>query len=287
MATMMALEPQWLARTFVEYELLPRLLALSSTTGSNGPPRSWFKFLSENECNLEHLLDEDMPASDDIATHLASDAWHLARQLHLVSDTGFTQAGRRIADLQNLPSQVRDAEAPYDAVMSGISTSDRYPIAHQVELADILAQQLRTCYRGQDGLDIASLLQRGAGLLADTQHVWAAYCPGLLLVEFEALIQLARTDSGQAVQLCDDLVVNRDVAMHPYGMPSPDVPPIQNLVDHADAVAVFYLNDLELIEDSGPGLSVSRAMAILFTFCGLLQEVYPVGPVQCLAPSNN
>ena len=286
MALMMEVEPQWLARTFVDYELLPRLLAVSSKAGSNGPPRSWFKFLSENECNLEHLLDEDMPASDDISTHLVRDAWHLARQLHLVLDTGLTQTGRRIADLQNLTSQVRDAEAAYDVVMSGISASGQYPIANQVELADILAQQLRTCYRGQDGLDITSLLQRGAGLLADTQHVWAAYCPGLLLVEFEALIHLARTDSGQAVQLCDDLVVNRDVAMHPYGMPSPDVPPIQNLVDHADAVAVFYLNDLELIEDSGPGLSVSRATAMLFTFCGLLQEVYPVGPVQCLAPSN-
>ena len=142
----------------------------------------------------------------------------------------------------------------------------------------------RNCYRGQDDLDITSLLQRGAALLANTDHIWAAYCPGLLLVELEVLIYSACTDSAQAVQLCDDLVLNRDVAMHPYGMPSPDVLPMQNLVDHADAVAVFFFNDLKLIEDTGPGLSVSRATAMLFTFCGLLQEVFPAGPVQCLAP---
>ena len=163
MALMMEVEPQCLARTFVEYELLPRLLALLSTAGSNGPPRSWFKFLSENECNLEHLLDEDMPASDALATHLVRDAWHLVRQLQLVSEMGLTQAGRRIAGLQNFQSQVRDAEAPYDVVMPGISTSGQYPIANQVDLADILAQQLRTCYCGQDDIDITSLLQRGAG----------------------------------------------------------------------------------------------------------------------------
>ena len=201
-----------------------------------------------------------------------------------MSDTGLTSAGRRIADLQNFPSEVRDTDAPLSLDMSGISTFEQYTFGHQADLANILAHQLQNCYRGQDDLDITSLLQRGAALLADPDHIWAAYCPGLLLVEFEALIYSVCTDASQAVQLCDDLVQNRDVAMHPYGMPSPDVPPMQNLVHHADAVAVFNLNDLELIDDSGPGLSVSRATAMLFTFCGLLQEVFPVGPVQCLAP---
>ena len=286
MALMMEVEQAWLARTFVEYDLLPRLLALLGTAGLTGTPRSWLSFLSQRECNLEHMLDEDMPAHDDIPNYLVKDAWHLARQLQLVSEQGLTSAGQHIADLAGFPLLVRDSDAPFNVDMTGISTSGQFTIRFQVRLANILAQQLRTCYRGQDDLDITSLLQRGADLLADTEHVWAAYCPGLLLVEFEALIHLACTDSEQAVQLCDDLVVHRDVAMHPYGMPSPDVPPMQNLVDHADAVAVFYLNDLQLVEDSGPGLSVSRATAMLFTFCGLLTEVYPVGPIQCLAPSN-
>ena len=274
---------QWLARTFVEYELLPRLLVLSSTAGGNGPPQSWNKFLSENECNLEHLLDEDMPASDELVTHLVRDAWHLVSELELVSQTGLTTAGRRIAHLQNSPYQISDVHAPYGR-LSILPGFGEFPIRNHATLVSVLAQQLRTCYRGQDGLNITSLLQRGAALLAASDHIWAAYCPGLLLVELEALIHSACTDSTQAVQLCDDLVVNRDVAMHRYGMPSPDVTPMHNMVDHADAVAVFYFNDLELIQDSGPGLSVSRATAMLFTFCGLLQEAFPAGPVQCLAP---
>ena len=284
---MMEVDREWLARTFVEYELLPDLLALPGIAGLNLPPRSWLSFLSGRECNIEHMLDEDMPASDDITTHLVRDAWHLVRQLQLVSEKGLTPAGRDIAGLHGFPLQVRDVEVQYTVDMSDIPLLNEYVTGQQPELHNILGQQLRTCYRGQDDLDIATLLQRGAGLLADTEHIWAGYCPGLLLVEFEALIYTACIDSKQAVQLCADLVVNRDVAMHPYGMPSADVTPMQNLVDHADAVAVFYLNDLQLIEDSGPGLSVSRATAMLFTFCGLLQEVYPVGPVQCLAPTSN
>ena len=286
MALTIAAEPQWLARTFVEYELLPRLLALSSPTRLNGPPTSWNKFLSENECNLEHMLDEDMPASDELVTHLVRDAWHLVRELKLVSETGLTTAGRRIVDLQNFSWEVRDAESSYGDPLSGISTSGEFTNEKQLALADLLAEQLKTSYRGHDGLEITRLLQRGAAQLANTNHIWAAYCPGLLLVELEALIYSACSDSAQAVQLCEDLLVNRDVAMHTYGMPSPDVPPMQNLVDHADAVAVFYLNDLELIEDTGPGLSVSRATAMLFTFSGLLQEVFPAGPVQCLGPPS-
>ena len=286
MALMVEAAPHWLARTFVEYELLPRLLALSSTAGAHGPPRSWFKFLSENECNLEHMLDGELPANDELVTHLVRDAWHLVTELKLVSEDGLTPAGRDITDLKNFPFQISDVDASHDVGLSGILTFGESPIGNQVALSNLLAQQLRTTYRGQGDLDISGLLQRGARLLAGTDHVWAAYCPGLLLVEFEALTHLACTDLQLAVQLCDDLLVNRDVAMHPYGMPSPDVPPMQNLVDHADAVAVFYFNDLELVDDSGPGLSASRATAMLFTFCGLLQEVYPAGPVQCLAPAN-
>lgn len=286
MAPVIDAEKRWLARTFVEYELLPALLALPGTAGMNGPPGSWLEFLAGNECNLEHVLDEDMPAHEDIPDTLAMDAWCLARQLQLVSDDGLTPAGQDIAGLHGFPWMLRDSESFSPVGMSTGLWSGRYATGYPARLPGLLAQQLRTCYRGQDGLDITGLLQRGAGLLAGTEHIWAAYCPGLLLVEFEALVHQACIDSDRAVRLCDDLVMNRDLAMHPYGMPSPDVKPVHNTVDHADAVAVFYLNELALVEDSGPGLSASRAMAMLFTFCGLLQEVYPLGPVQCLSTMN-
>ena len=286
---MKPMAPQWLARTFVEYELLPGLLSLLLPPGFrpvNRPPLSWHEFLSETACNLEHLPDEDMPESADVATYLVRDAWHLVRQLKLVSDDGLTSAGYKIADLHDSSLSIHDSESSYEVDLSPIPRLSPYVSGHDVVLHELLGQQLSACYRGQDDLNMVGLLQRGARLLADSKHIWAAYCPGLLLVEFEALIDLAFIDSARALQLCDDLVVYRDAAMHPYGMPSPDVEPMRNRVDHADAVALFYLNDLELIEDSGPGLSVSRATAILLTFCGLLQEVFPVGPVQCLAPAD-
>ena len=142
MVKMVEGDRQWLARTFVEYELLPRLLALSSTAGANGPPTSWFKFLSENECNLEHLMDEDMPTSDELVTHLVRDAWHLVRELELVSKTGLTAAGRRIADLQNVPYQISDVDASYGG-LSAISALGEFPIRNHAALVSVLAQQLQ------------------------------------------------------------------------------------------------------------------------------------------------
>lgn len=268
-AAITPIEPGGLARTFVEYELLPDLLVLPDTAAAADAPESWTAFLSERPCNLEHLLEEDMPSDEDIPSHLVADAWHLVRQLQLVADDGLSPAGQRIADIAGTPLR------------------RRHETGQLQELCETLAQQIRACYRGQDESDITGLLQRGAGSLASTEHVWAAYCPGLLLVEFEALVHLAVTDSDRSIQVCDELLLNRDSAMHQYGMPSPDVLPMQNMVTHADAVAEFYLDDLQLLNDDGMGISVSRATAMLFTFCSLLQGVYPVGPVQCLAPPTS
>ena len=269
MASIRPIEPGWLARTFVEYELLPNLLALPDTRDTDNAPESWLAFLSGKGCNLEHMLDEDLPADDDIPLYLVADAWHLVRQLELVEKYGLTPAGQSIANIFNPPLVVR---------YSGGLTED---------LNNMLAQQVTTCYWGKNRLNVTRLLQRGAALLAGTKHVWAAYCPGLLLVEFEALVHLAGTDSDRALQLCDELLSNRDYAMHAYDMPSPDVPPLENMIRHADAVTEFYLDDLQLLPDATPDIGTARATAILYSFAMLLKEVYPIGPVQCLAPTGN
>ena len=156
MALIVEAEHQWLARTFVEYELLPRLLALPGIAGSNRPPRSWLSFLSERECNLEHMLDEDMPAHGDIPNYLVKDAWHLVQQLQLVSEQGLTSAGRDIAELHDFPSQVRDVDGTYNLGTSDMPLSSPYATGQHAGLHNILAEQLRTCYRGHDGLDITS-----------------------------------------------------------------------------------------------------------------------------------
>ena len=62
-----------------------------------------------------------------------------------------------------------------------------------------------------------------------------------MLVEFEAMIHWAFARPERAQRLCDELVTYRDVAMHRYGHPPPDVPPTDNLLLHADAVSRLYL----------------------------------------------
>ena len=84
--------------------------------------------------------------------------------------------------------------------------------------------------------------------------------------------------------LIAELEVNRDYAMHRYDTPSPDILPMENMIIHADAVSAFYFDDLQLLPDDTLNLSAARATAMLYTFTGLLREVYPIGPVQCLAP---
>ena len=267
MADVTPIAPGWLARTFADYELLPDLVAACMETDPAAPPEYWTGLLSGGECNIEHLDEEDELSEEDLLAHLIADAWALVRTLQLVDDSGLTPAGQRIAALAG--SQLTERSG-----------------AQLNELYRTLAEQIRTCYLGADGLNITALLQRGAGHMAGTDHVWAAYCPGLLLVEFEALVQTAARDAARAEALCDELLQNRDTAMHPYDMPSADLPPMVNMITHGDAVASFYFDDTDLLGDPEPGIGTSRATAMLYTFAGLLREVHPVGPVQCLAPDS-
>ena len=256
--------PGWLARTFADFELLPDLLAACMESDPGAPPDFWTGLLSGGTCNIEHLGEEDEPLEEDIQAHLIADAWHLVRTLQLVDDSGLTPAGQRIAFL------------------AGTQLIDRND-AQLRELYGTVAEQIRTYYLGVNDLNITALLLRGADQMAETDHVWAQYFPGLLLVEFEALVQTAVTDAVRAEALCDELLQNRDTAMHPHGMPSADVLPMENMIIHGDAVAAFYFDNTDLLVDPEPSIGTSRATAMLYTFAGLLREVYPIGPVQCLA----
>ena len=73
---------------------------------------------------------------------------------------------------------------------------------------------VRDCMIGQDGIEIVPLLQRGASILARTNHVWARCCPGLLPVEMEAIVYWACVAAPRCLKLLDELILLRDVAMH-------------------------------------------------------------------------
>ena len=269
MATITPIEPVWPARTFVEFESLPDLLVLPGTAAADALPESWTAWEFWDGCNLEHIEDDDMPADEDMRDFLAADAWQLVSRLQLVSENGLSPAGQRIADI---------AHTPLDR---------RIETGQLPDVFTVLAEQVQACHRGRDDLVINDLLQRGARHLAETAHPWAGYCPGLLLVEFDALVRLAGTDTDRAELLIAELVVNRGSAMSAYDTPSPDILPIDNMVIHADAVTAFYLDDLRLLPDDTLNISAARATAMLYTFTGLLREVNPIGPVHCLAPATD
>ena len=87
------------------------------------------------------------------------------------------------------------------------------------DIEDALAVGVRDCMIGQDGIEIVPLLQRGATILAKTNHVWARGCPGLLPIEMEAIVYWACVESPRCLELLADLIVMRDVAMHRIGEP--------------------------------------------------------------------
>ncbi len=260
-----------LARAFADFHLLPDLLAAVERRARLA------EVLKSGGCSLDHVEDGDMPGGS-VSVHdwMARDAARLAARLGLVEVvrnergaariSGLTDAGRLMAGIAERPPHARttaDAEA----------------------VRALLERQVRAFHLGRDGASVVDLLVEGAGVLAETSHVWAGYCPGLLLAELDALAHEATAEGGDPKGLLDQLVHNRDYAMHAHGMPSPDVDPVGNLLAHADAVTHFYLHDLEYDQRSAATVTGLRATAMLLECAGLLAQGAPLGPVQYLAPA--
>lgn len=263
-----------LARAFADFHLLPDLMA--AVAGSEPLAEAWAILMESAGCSLDHVEDGDQP--DGVASvyaWMARDALRVALRLRLIARTepeeapapigGLTDAGRMLAEVAARPL---DGRTPGDAET----------------VRSVLEGQVRAFHRARDRTPVIDLLLEGAKTLAETTHVWAGYCPGLLLAEFDALAHEATAEGGDAQGLLDQLVHNRDYAMHAHGMPSPDVPPVENLLAHADAVTHFYLHDLEYDQKSEATLTGLRATAMLFECAGLLTQGAPLGPVQYLTP---
>ena len=274
-----------LVRAFAEFELLPDLLARTSVPGPRESPdrsvagyaaprrideavalETWTEFLAGAGANMDHAETEDLPLDGSTEGYLAEDAWRLAKRLGWVTPRGLGPAGRRLANIAERPLMRRTR-------------------ADLMTLLDTVAGSVQDGYVGGEGLEVVPLLQQGARRLAETDHIWASYVPGLLLVEFEALIYWSFARPAQAVRLCENLVAYRDTAMHRYDTPSPDVDPDDNLLLHADATARLYLETEELGGRTNLSLTEVRATSMLLTFAGLLEE-HALGPVNyLLAPS--
>ena len=259
-----------IARAFAEFSLLPDLLALAR--GSTGKPLAplWTEFLEDVGCSLDHVEEIERPKEQAVWQWMAKDAIQLSLRLGLLrllpgDDFAVDAAGAAVASMA-------------DASMDEQGEADDGP------LRSLLAQQVRALYRGNGGVEVSSLLLKAAHAMQETKHVWAKHCPGLLLVEFDALVHEAENDRAGAERLLGELEANRDFAMHPYDRPGPTSDPADNAVTHSDAVTDFYLFNLEYDARSSLTITGARASAMLHTFAGLLAEGSPLGPVQMLVP---
>ena len=167
-------------------------------------------------------------------------AWRLANLAGLLTPNGLIALGHRIVD----------------------GTAD---------VEDALALGVRGCMIGQDGIEIVPLLQRGATILARTNHVWARCCPGLLPVEMEAIVYWACVAAPRCLKLLDELILLRDVAMHRVGGP-PDrrMSDAENTELHAEMATNFYLSHRDLAEDTPMPYGGTLAMTRLLDFTSLL-----------------
>jgi len=262
-----------LALAFADFHLLPELLAMAEFHEGPDVPRSWYRLPDGLDYNMDHLeVDEDQDL-EEVRIELAKDAWRLAIGLELISKEGLTSKGLDLARLAAEPRTDRNAD---DARL----------------LRATLAGQIHECYL-KESVSIAPVLREGAVRLADCQ--WAEYCPGLLLIEVQALIELSHTEPKDIESWThdpDDLVAARTEALRVYGKRAANLDVYEAMlddpeyaaqlharVDHADAVAYFYFNKRKL---DGMTITEVRSTAMLLTFAGLLDERYPMGPVQCL-----
>ena len=247
-----------LTRLFTDVSLLPDLLA--------APVDDWAGYLRAARANQDHIEDSD--ADDgDLYERMAADVEAFARSVGLHADTP-TEAGHALGTIGELPYASR--------------TED-----HTKAVQETLAGRIKAHYRGHDGLDVTTLLQNAARLVARVPGGWAGYCPGLLLAEMRHLVTLAHVDRRVAQRLVERLVSTRQRVAAAVDRRGPDdkLTRSENLVLYADAVNAFHLRAIRRLERRGmPSITRTEAVAtaILLTHANLLLHLDTLEPVNCL-----
>ena len=187
--------PCTLVEAFTEFALLPDLMGRTTAPGTLpglGPTivgdvpaltGRWSQFLSETGANKDHVEPGDLPRDVPWAQLLAEDALALTRRLGWVTADDVSPAGLTALNLgKRLPEDRDQEDAEY--------------------LQGLIANAVTERYVGVDGLAVVPLLQAAATSLAEADHAWVECAPGLLLVEFEALIHWAFAEPARAGRTC-------------------------------------------------------------------------------------
>ena len=240
-----------LVRWFADFSLLPDLLALRRD--GTRPLESWAELLADRGASLDHVDEEESIEQGTMWTLMAKDAWDLCERLGL---------------LEFGPPDSRDAIA--------------------ARLGEGLPGRIQDAGRDHGWAPIVDMLQAAADKAADDGGKWAGACPGLLLCEFMRIVGLAHHNGGEeAGRFVNALPQARDGAARSEGRAAPDarMTPLTNRVAYADAVARRLNSAAGGADPDLPAMSVTeaRATAMLLTHAGLMHEVYPEGPVNCLA----
>ena len=273
-----------LASAFIDFGCLPDLLArLLRPPGDDPPdlvaflspahdifgPREWTEYFEGYPPNLDHLhyplYEEEARLDSRLLVSVGADAWALAWRLRLVGPAGLSEAGRTLA---------------------GIGRAGSLPLRtarDRAVLRRVLAKQVTDTWRGSRELPIVPLLQDAARAAGRAGAPGAEPLPGLLLTEIAYLVELAYAGGTDARDGLDRLAAIRQGALAALGEPNPGEHPSWYRIDLADGVNGRVLDLRERALFPVMTLTELRATASLLAFAGLLREVYPLGPVQCLA----
>ena len=279
-----------LAAVFVEFACLPDLFALllrergtvwgpdarrsydrgpDSRDPEDPPPDAWEDFFRERPPNVDHIHDDPIDylwsGDRDVPRALCEEAWALVQRLRLVVWRRFSRAGHVLARIGR-QTTLETRTADDHAILRGI-----------------LRRRVERRYVGAGGVPIVPVLQTAAHEFGQDDSRASAYLPGLLAGEMTCLIELARTDADAVLMGRHRLRVIREEAMQALGEPDPGEEPSWYRIDLADAVNGRNLAELPSRTEDPFTLTQVRATAQLLTYCGLLHEAFPLGPVQCLA----
>ena len=268
-----------LASAFAEFTCLPDLLARIPLDGHfyspvdhvDFGPGEWSDFFHKFPPNVDHVqywqYEDEARLDPRLAVSVCADAWALVWRLQLVGPDGLSSDGRALADIG-----------------AARSLPDRTAHDHNI-LRQVLARQVERNYLGARQLPIVPLLQDAARELGRSDSPAAAHLPGLLLAEVAFLIEWAHIDATEARAGAHRLAAIRNEVMRRVGEPDPETHPSWYQLDLADAVNSHHLETPRSSFDNPDPLTLTevRATSSLLAFSGLLREVFPLGPVQCLA----
>lgn len=248
---------------FVDFHLLPDLLDAVGRVQKLLTGTPWHRLFDAPEWQIDHIDD----AEEESAESLLKDARRLAEGLELVDSTRLTDAGRDIARLAATPLVERTEQ-------------------HERRLRYVLSRQIMSHYF-RPRASLVEMLLEGAARVANSPLV-----PGLLLIEVQALIELAHRLEGLGWSWVNQIDWVRETALERYEIPDTGVEGWAEVVgaeeaerftaqvNLADAVTQYYIETDETLDMT---MTEVRATAMLLNFAGIFELRQPLGPVQYLA----